>query len=159
MHERKFPGSGAFQPSPHLILESCGPQRRGGRFPRTLTCRIAVLVRDHHAQFVDGVSRCGMCVARRLGVVQRLRGDVREHEQAASGLFSLRLILGSRRRDVKGAGSHGVVVEESMCRFARDRCEKGRVCCRVFCNASSDCRGPAGAAPRRSAMLRHACSI
>ena len=32
-------------------------------------------------------------------------------------------------------------------------------CCRVFCNASSDCRGPAGAAPRRSAMLRHACSI
>ena len=33
-------------------------------------------------------------------------------------------------------------------------------CCRVFCNASSDCRGPAGAAPRRSAMLGHAfCQV
>ena len=39
--------------------------------------------------------------------------------------------------------------------FGRFLGEKGRVCCRVFCNASSDCRGPAGAAPRRSAMLRH----
>ena len=40
--------------------------------------------------------------------------------------------------------------------FGRFLGEKSRVCCRVFCNASSDCRGPAGAAPRRSAMLRHA---
>ena len=24
MHERKFPGSGAFQPPPHLVAESCG---------------------------------------------------------------------------------------------------------------------------------------
>ena len=44
--------------------------------------------------------------------------------------------------------------------FGRFLGEKSRVCCRVFCNASSDCRGPAGAAPRRSAMLGHAfCQV
>ena len=72
---------------------------------------------------------------------------------------SSQIVVGHVVNDVRRCGGKKDDRRSFCMVFGRFLGEKSRVCCRVFCNASSDCRGPAGAAPRRSAMLRHACSI